>query len=328
MAKVARIFINHQYASIKPDALVKGGIVPFDIYIKRYNDFVIIIEAGTLLDESLYEKLVHHQELFIYKSDMPKVKSDSSHMEGQRDPLLAAVTLREKSSLTVNAEERLFVVYSTVSEVMESIFESANEKLPLEALSACVHEIVEVLHSESNLLPIVLKMMPDDYTTHQHSTNVAYFATILGIMMKMKKQELIDLTFAALLHDIGKLRIEAAILEKPCSLEEDEFESVKHHSQMGCEILEQNGIVNQTILKGILHHHERLDGSGYPDQLKGKVIPKVSRIIGVCDVFDALTTNRTFRENYTSFEALLLMKREMHKQFDELLIDLFIQMHR
>ena len=71
-----------------------------------------------------------------------------------------------------------------------------------------------------------------------------------------------------------------------------------------------------------------MDGSGYPEQLVGKIIPKNARIIGLCDVFDALTTKRTFRPNYTSFEALIVMKREMNRQFDENYIDAFIQMLR
>lgn len=333
MTKVVRIVINHQYTLIGPDILQKDEVVPFDMYIKRYNDLVILIEAGTLLDESLMDKLSHHLEIYILKRDFPKLKSYSSlnpiiRMDVKTDLLEAALALKEKSSLISDIDEKLFFVYSTVSEVMESIFLSGSEKLPIEVLSVCVDEIISVLRCEANVLPIILKMMPDDYSIQSHSTNVAYFSAILGIMLKMKNQELADLTFAALLHDIGKLRIETAILDKPSSLEEDEFESVKHHSQMGCEILEENGIGNQTILSGILHHHERLDGSGYPDQLRGKLIPKTSRIIGVCDVFDALTTNRTFRKNYTSFEALMLMKQQMHKQFDEKLIDLFIQLHR
>lgn len=333
MTKVVRIVINHQYILIEPNVLQKGEIIPFDMYIKRYNDFVIIIEAGTLLDDSLAEKLSLHLEIYISKHDSPKLDSYSSQKQiinlgEEQDPLMAALTLKERSSLITDIDERLFFVYSTVSSVMGSIFESGSEKLPMKELSMCVDEIIDVLQVESNALPIILKMMPDAYSTQSHSTNVAYFSAILGIMLKMKNKELADLTFAALLHDIGKLRIETTILNKPTSLEEDEFESVKHHSQMGCEILEQNGVENQTILTGILHHHERLDGSGYPDQIKGKLIPKLSRIIGVCDVFDALTTKRTFRENYTSFEALLLMKREMHMQLDEKLVDMFIQMHR
>lgn len=334
MAKVVRLIINDQYLPLKTDKFVKGEIVPFDVFVKRYNDFVIIIEAGTLLNESLYNKLLQQERIYIVNHDVKKLKSYFSHStvisldEEKPDPLSAALRIKEKSSAISEIEKRLFFVYSTVSELMGSIYESGNEQLPLDALSGCVNEIVNVLSVKTHVLPIILKMLPDTYSTHNHSTNVAYFATILGIMLKMDNEELIDLSFSALLHDIGKLRIDESILEKASSLDDDEFESVKHHSQMGCEILEQNGIENQTILKGIRHHHERLDGSGYPDGLRGKLIPQNARIIGVCDVFDALTTNRTFRENYSSFEALLLMKREMHMQLDEKLVDMFIQLHR
>ncbi len=337
MAKVVRLIINDQYLPLKTDKFVKGEVVPFDVYIKRYNDFVIIIEAGTLLNEALYNKLLQQERIYIVNHDVKKLKSYFSHSAvisldeentNNLDPLSAALAIKEKSSAISEIEKRLFFVYSTVSELMESIFESGNEELPLDALSGCVNEIVNVLSDKAHVLPIILKILPDTYSTYHHSSNVTYFATILGIMLKMNNEELIDLSFSALLHDIGKLRIDESILEKSSSLNDDEFESIKHHPLMGCEILEQNGIENQTILKGVRHHHERLDGSGYPDGLRGKLIPQNARIIGVCDVFDALTTNRTFRENYTSFEALLLMKREMHMQLDEKLVDMFIQLHR
>jgi len=168
--------------------------------------------------------------------------------------------------------------------------------------------------------------MPEEYTIHNHSNNVAFFSAIIGNKLKMSQEELIDLTYAALVHDIGKVRIDSMILEKPSALAENEFELVKEHSQIGYDILVKNGIVNQMILKAVKHHHERLDGSGYPDGLRGKMIPKAARIIGMCDTFDALTTKRTFRKSYTSFESLLLMKRDMHTQFDESFIDIFTQL--
>ena len=175
-------------------------------------------------------------------------------------------------------------------------------------------------------MPIILKFMPEEYTIHNHSNNVAFFSAIIGNKLKMSQEELIDLTYAALVHDIGKVRIDSMILEKPSALAENEFELVKEHSQIGYDILVKNGIVNQMILKAVKHHHERLDGSGYPDGLRGKMIPKAARIIGMCDTFDALTTKRTFRKSYTSFESLLLMKRDMHTQFDESFIDIFTQL--
>lgn len=320
MAKVVRVVINHHFLPIQWDLLKKGEPVPFDIYIKRFNDFVIIIEAGTLLDDILYEKLSQHLHIYISKNDSDKLQEYSVD--------LSDLSEQEKTSVSTDLEKKLFSAYSTVSDLMESIFESRNETLPLDAITQCVYEIVDIFRSDENLLPLILKIFPHEYLTHHHSINVAYLAAVIGKVVRMNNQELFNLIFAALLHDIGKLRIENTILEKRSFLEDDEFESVKLHAELGYEILKQNGIDNQTVLKGVRHHHERLDGSGYPDALKGKVIPKSARIIAVCDVFDALTTNRTFRINYTSFEALLLMKREMHTQLDEKFVDMFIQLHR
>ena len=175
---------------------------------------------------------------------------------------------------------------------------------------------------------MVLKLTPQEYSIHHHSVNVAFFAAIVGTIIDVGASEMEPLTLAALVHDIGKLRIDPEILDKPESLEEEEYEIIKRHTIQGCELLEQNGITDPAILKGVRYHHERLDGSGYPEGLKGKMIPKIARIIGMCDAFDALTTQRTFRKNYTSFEALMLMKKEMKTQFHEKLVDGFIHLHR
>lgn len=339
MAKVVQRVINHNYTAIKPDILVKGGSVPFDTYIKRYNDFVIIVEAGTLLNDDLYSKIQQNDVIYFQNHDSDKVKSyctmykqiyqvDASVHPQRQDPLASALKLKEKVSYITDLERRLSTVYSVTSELMQYIFVSMNEKLPRDALYMCVSEIVTVVNSSSAILPILLKMMPDEYTTHHHSTNVAFFAAILGDMLHLTHEELMDLTYGGIMHDIGKIRIDQKILEKPSSLEDEEFDLVKQHSEVGYVILENNGIVNQNILKGVLYHHERLDGSGYPHHLKGKQIPKMARILGICDVFDALTTKRTFRKSYTSFEALLVMKKEMHSQLDETFIDLFVRLHR
>lgn len=332
MAKVVRVVINNHFSTIQLDMLRKGEPIPFDIYVKRYNDFVIIIEAGTFLDEVLYEKLSQHLQIYISRNDSKKLEEYSIDLSDENahkgNIVNPKTTTQEKLTASADLEKQLVAMYASVSDLMRSIFESRDEKLPLDAISNCVYKIVSIFESGENILPLALKTFPNVYSTHHHSIDVAYLAAIIGKMIRMNNQELFNLIFAALLHDVGKLRIDDTILEKTSFLEDDEFESVKLHAESGYEILKQNGIDNQTVLKGVRYHHERLDGSGYPDGLKGKVIPKSARIIAVCDVFDALTTNRTFRANYTSFEALLLMKREMNTQLDEKFVDMFIQLHR
>ncbi len=335
MPKVVHRIINHKYFSVKPETIIEGSVIPFDCYIKRFEDFVIIIEAGTLIVKDLYEKLHQHPIIYILKMDSEKLyEYSAAHYVdntvvvlslSKREGIEAALTLNERLASVILFEEQLEIIYTTMVTLMEVIFESKNEELPLKALQICASELVECFNTDINVMPYVLKIMNKEYSTHHHSTNVAMLTAVLSKVQKCSKEDMADFIFAALLHDIGKLRIDGSILLKDAPLNEDEYEIIMRHSDYGHAILEANGITSQKILNGVRYHHEKLDGSGYPKQLGGKKIPKSARIIGMCDVFDALTTKRTFRASYTSFEALLLMKQEMNNQFDESFIDSFIR---
>lgn len=335
MPKIVRRVITNQYVSIKSDILKEGTVVPFDCYIKRFEGYVIIIEAGTLINKTLYEKIQHNPIIYVLKGDSKKVEAylaeynESSEIPLEilkRESISMALGLKEKLASLILFEEQLSMVYTTTVGLMQEIFETKNETLPFEALNACVNELVGCVNTDFNVMPWLLKIMSKEYTTQHHSVNVAFFAAILCKAKHIPLKDMIDITFAGLLHDIGKVRIEESLLLKAGALEEEEYEIMKCHSENGSVILEQNGITNEKILNGVHYHHEKLDGTGYPKQLSGKKIPKSARIIGMCDVFDALTTKRTYRQNYTSFEALMLMKRDMRTQFDESFTDAFIQL--
>ncbi len=243
------------------------------------------------------------------------------------NPVENALLMKERVAHYATMEEKFSFVYTTTAAYMRYVFESKNELFENDAIDACVESIAAITSTYLNIFPTIIKFISPKYTTHEHSTNVAFFAAIVANKLRFRDEKSIALIYAALVHDIGKLRIKSEILEKPSSLEEYEFENVKQHSTMGCEILRKNGITSQSVLHGVQFHHERMDGSGYPDQIKGRKIPMIARIIGMCDVFDALTTQRTFRKNYSSFQAMLLMKKEMQDQLDPQLIEIFILLH-
>jgi HD-GYP domain-containing protein (c-di-GMP phosphodiesterase class II) len=317
--RIDKRVINHQYLSYSLDILIKETILPFDCYIKRYSNYVVIIQAGTYISGELLEKMSNNKEIYFIKEDSEKI--------GQYNIDSKAIDLSDsRFNVLGTCEERLSIMYTTMSNVMKTIFDNRDENLPLETLYTYLDQLAKCVDLETNILPLLLKNIPDEYTTHHHSTNVAFFAVILAKAIHLSPEEIIDMGFAGLLHDIGKIRIDANILLKPSQLNDDEYEAVKHHSDYGYEILTDNGITNQKILNGVRFHHERLDGSGYPKGLRRKLIPKYAQIVGMCDAFDALTTKRTFRKNYTSYEALLAMKQEMASQFDDLYINTFIKL--
>jgi HD-GYP domain-containing protein (c-di-GMP phosphodiesterase class II) len=153
------------------------------------------------------------------------------------------------------------------------------------------------------------------------SQRVSDFAVAIGEELRMKPQDLADLRLAGLLHDIGYVAIPDAILYKRSELTAEEFEWIKRHPVIGWQIFSS---IRQLrgALPGIRHHHERIDGAGYPDRLKGDEIPLQARILAVADCFDALTSNRLYRERIPAHEALEKMIAEgSGSQLDADLVD-------
>ena len=182
-----------------------------------------------------------------------------------------------------------------------------------------------VLHEDFDINTF-MKVTDDDYHIQAHSINVAVYAIHLGVFLKLEEKQLLELGEAALFHDLGKRNIDKKIVNKEGKLSSEEFQKMKAHSVIGYNISRQIGIHNKNVLDGIRFHHEKMDGSGYPYGLKGDKIPLYARIIGICDAFDALTTNRCYGNSVSSFEALMLISNTMRNQVDMNLLKQMIMM--
>jgi len=160
-----------------------------------------------------------------------------------------------------------------------------------------------------------------DPYTEGHSERVAYLSVILSEKLEMEKERIQKILIAGLLHDVGKIGIPEAILRKNGKLSKEEYELVKSHTIKGEEIVKP---LDPEIAKIVRHHHERWDGKGYPDGLKDGEIPLEVRILSVCDVFDALTSDRPYRRAYPLEEALKIMEEGRGTQFNPEIVDLLI----
>ncbi|UCG51958.1 MAG: response regulator [Candidatus Latescibacterota bacterium] len=164
-----------------------------------------------------------------------------------------------------------------------------------------------------------------DAYTKGHTERVADYSVALAKRMKLDKDDLRDLAFAAVLHDIGKLVIYERVLNKPGSLNAEEWELLKSHPEIGASIIE-----NMEFLSGavpfVRYHHERFDGNGYPAGLVGEEIPLGARIITVADSYDAMTTNRPYREALSKSVALSTMKSKSGTQFDPRVVESMIEL--
>jgi diguanylate cyclase (GGDEF)-like protein/putative nucleotidyltransferase with HDIG domain len=163
-----------------------------------------------------------------------------------------------------------------------------------------------------------------DQTTHCHVRRVQIYAAGLGKLLDLTKGEMVALDAGALLHDVGKLAVPDHILNKPGTLTPAEFEKMKVHTNVGAEILSRVNFP-YPVLPIVKHHHERWDGRGYPDGLKGEEIPITARIMSVIDCYDSVREDRPFRYGMTREEAIELLQKGSAKHFDPRIVELFVQ---
>ncbi len=170
---------------------------------------------------------------------------------------------------------------------------------------AIVHDIVEDIIENKNVMVNMMDLKSYDNYTYYHSVNVGVLSIVVGVALGMGVTMLYKLGLGALLHDIGKVFICKEIIDKPELLTPDEYEEVKKHPVLGYEYLANANLgFPISSLIGILQHHERLDGSGYPQGLRGGRITQLSRIIAIADVFDAMTSDRPYRAGMMPSEVM------------------------
>jgi HD-GYP domain-containing protein (c-di-GMP phosphodiesterase class II) len=168
---------------------------------------------------------------------------------------------------------------------------------------------------------LLVRLAEKDAYTEAHTRAVALRAVQLGEELGLSPGRLRELAIGAIVHDVGKLSVPNAILQKPAALDEVEFGVIRRHPHWGVELLEELGGFSPFVLGLVLDHHERLDGSGYPRGLTAAQLNLETRVLAVCDVFDALISRRVYREAWTEEEALALLRREAGTAFDPRCVD-------
>ena len=165
-----------------------------------------------------------------------------------------------------------------------------------------------------------------DHYTNGHSFRVAAYAKGMAKMLNFSFADAEQLYFAGLIHDVGKIGIKESILTKPGKLTDQEYAIIKSHSSLGGEILK--GIHQFKIFEQVARsHHERYDGTGYPDKLKGEDIPYPARIVTICDTFDAMTSDRSYRKALSDEKAIKELITYKGTQFDPELVDVFLKLY-
>ena len=188
-----------------------------------------------------------------------------------------------------------------------------------------VEEITQsVLRNPGALINLALLKTADDYT-YMHSVAVCALMASLARQLGLNEQEIREAGMAGLLHDLGKAVMPMQILNKPGKLTDDEFRTIKNHPVEGHRILLEGKSASDIVLDVCLHHHEKIDGSGYPNKLAGDQISLYAKMGAVCDVYDAITSNRPYRKGWDPAESIQKMSQWCTGHFDEHVFQAFVK---
>lgn len=197
--------------------------------------------------------------------------------------------------------------------------------LDISDIIKCANKIVDNLTDADASNDVMHMLLDYDENTFQHSVNVAYLAVIVGIKLHLTSKQLQDLALGALLHDIGKLKIPHDILCKPAALDDIEYAIIKQHPYQGLCLLQQNKKINSSVLQIVLQHHENFDGTGYPRHLKGEHSYLLARIVHICDVYEALCSQRAYKSALSRRLVRDKMMSGANTQFDPKLLKAFLE---
>jgi putative nucleotidyltransferase with HDIG domain len=218
-------------------------------------------------------------------------------------------------------------VHAKTKAVVVSMFSDVRmgKSVQVEEALILVDEINLSMERNTNALMSLIRLKTADEYTYLHSVAVCVLMVALGKQLGLRGEELKQVGVAGLLHDIGKMAVPHEILNKPDKLTDEEFDIVKNHPRRGWEILRTVFQVDVPALDVCLHHHERMDGKGYPERLSADTLTLHARMGAVCDVYDALTSDRCYKKGWEPAEAIRKMALWKDGHFDETVFRAFVK---
>lgn len=245
--------------------------------------------------------------------------------DNQADVLDALYDVIHDASLPSAEKSRLVRKNSLL--MMENLLQTPTAENIRDSKKA-IAGIVDLILKDDEAAEGLIQITDHDYYTYTHSVNVGLWAVSLAKTLYRDSwaHDLHELGAGFFLHDIGKVRIDPGIINKPGRLTYEEMEEMKRHPALGFRILSETRQLTEESKIIVLQHHERQDGLGYPKGLRGEQIHPYAKICAIADVFDALTSNRSYRQGSRPFEALKIMKAQMISHFQEDLFEKFVVM--
>ena len=305
---------------VSVEKLQIGMTTALDVYPHDGGHGIPLVRKNTGLNSYMIRELQERGVRFVYIKDRSDNTTSANHVFKVHPRNLYV----PKPKPIIGTELRGSAVAR-----LQSVFQAAltGEIHPSSQIVKHIDEVVEHLVDsidQKSLVNIEDLKSYDEYTYH-HSLSVAVLAIAIGQHFGYQRTELKRLGKCAIMHDIGKTAVPVEIINKPSNLDEDEYNLVKGHSSAGYDYLFNGNIGDDKMWAGVLGHHEKVDGTGYPFKLRGDDIPIWSRIISVADVYDALTSVRPYRSPMQPAEAIEYIMGGVGSSFDYDVVSSFVK---
>lgn len=259
----------------------------------------------------------------------PRRDAPSPAVRERPAPAVAEAPLQEqRASADLGAElQRASALVNQSREAVSSLFAEARmgRALDAEKCLPLVDEIASSVWRNPGAIVSLARLKTHDDYTYMHSMAVCALMVSLGRQLGMDEATAREVGLAGMLHDMGKAAMPLEVLNKPGKLTDDEYAIMKTHPQHGYELLQEGKGVGEIALDVTLHHHERPDGRGYPHGLAGDALSRVARMGAVCDVYDAITSNRPYKAGWDPSESLRRMAEWTKGHFDSRLFQAFVK---
>ena len=306
------------YIPICIESLRLDTITGFDLYLQARPDEPVVLYAERNI------AFTEESRLRLEQNDVEHLLISREQQEEYRRYLennLSAVL----SDPTISIESKTEILYTSAHGLMRELFENPELKGGILRSREIVRNTVDFMHSQRPAFRHLIRTAATDYEIFTHSVN----GCVLGVALAQRvgydiRSHLGEFGLGALLRDLGMTRIDLLIRECTGKLTVRQYEALKQHPVYSENILRGLGETSKVALDLVRHHHEKMDGTGYPDKLKGDEVAPLVRILTIVDVFDALTTTRSYQAPLGTFDALQLMFTKMQSELDVKFLRAFI----
>ena len=264
----------------------------------------VLVGKGVKLTKAMLEKLK-----VLYDFDKIEIFSDEQVSK-------ESLAIEEAKNTLKNVSSSVEYIFTNSTNLKSTTTNEINEY---------AKTLLEQVKLNNNMIKSIILSGSGDDSIYMHSVNVAVLSYLLGKWSNMSESKLHSLIYASLLHDFGKTKISKEIIEKPTQLTEEEYAIVKTHPILAYNEMKDIPFISHSVLYGVLMHHERCDGSGYPLKLTGDQIHDFAKIIAIADTFDAINSNRAYKRREKPLHSLKIIKEDSLNKLDYSLCNTFLK---